>query len=535
MSDGTPLRKRYFINGEPSPANEQHTKYLKPAMKLLDYVRGQMGDQLQQHLQRVTLEDGAHIEAHMRHGQAEIWIDIPRVGGKEEAEPRPEPLPYLWVGARVAWERMQDLITNYALGLHVFEPKLNGVASNYPIPRFEGTQPQLGTLREANPTPDAAPLAWTARTDADGTRRGIYTTRHGLYAAGMYMYPNMHGYPLYLYGDFTFPHDPEAAEDDWQRRPYDVPGAWGTPPKAPDGTWPLWDVVCVLDPYEGRIDPTDRRELLRLSDMARELDLPSGEGKIVSGDYVVKLASADGCNVVPLEVDLEVRVLKAPYTIRKRFEVTIPKGTSWPRPAFPYGHQWPSEWSSCPFESGNNPHAENWWQGAVLANPRGSIRRVEAYVPAHGFAPEGYDFDWECSDGAYPTDIYIGVTKPLVTPWYDNEDELAQTMAYCVMFWQSQYPWVPSPGQLEALLPAEFALIKNAALAVLTGDADGGLFYWDDKASVFIRKAHDGSLFDGTWAPPFEAATLALHKRFRGIVIGGETFLAEPGYGCPDA
>lgn len=81
------IRKRYFINGEPVPAHAEHAHYLKPAAKLLDYVRAQAGDTLSQHLQRMTLEDGARIEAHLRHGQAEIHIDLPQhlVAGEQSA------------------------------------------------------------------------------------------------------------------------------------------------------------------------------------------------------------------------------------------------------------------------------------------------------------------------------------------------------------------------------------------------------------------------------------------------------------------
>lgn len=78
-----PLRKRFFVNGEPVTGSTLHAPYLKPANNLLAEVkqRMQVGG-LQQLAQRYTTEDGAVLTAISRFGQDEIRIDVPyRQGG----------------------------------------------------------------------------------------------------------------------------------------------------------------------------------------------------------------------------------------------------------------------------------------------------------------------------------------------------------------------------------------------------------------------------------------------------------------------
>lgn len=78
-----PLRKRFFVNGEPVTGSTLHAQYLKPANTLLNAIkqRMQLGG-LQQLAQRYITEDGAVLTAMSRFGQDEIRIDVPyRQGG----------------------------------------------------------------------------------------------------------------------------------------------------------------------------------------------------------------------------------------------------------------------------------------------------------------------------------------------------------------------------------------------------------------------------------------------------------------------
>lgn len=78
-----PLRKRFYVNGEPVAGSTLHAPYLKPANTLLNAVkqRMQMGG-LQQLAQRYITADGALLTAMSRFGQDEIRIDVPfRQGG----------------------------------------------------------------------------------------------------------------------------------------------------------------------------------------------------------------------------------------------------------------------------------------------------------------------------------------------------------------------------------------------------------------------------------------------------------------------
>lgn len=83
-----PLRKRFFVNGEPVAGSVLHAPYLKPANVLLNAVkqRMQLGN-LQQLAQRYVTEDGAVLTAMSRFGQDEIRIDVPH------RPPTPAPVP----------------------------------------------------------------------------------------------------------------------------------------------------------------------------------------------------------------------------------------------------------------------------------------------------------------------------------------------------------------------------------------------------------------------------------------------------------
>lgn len=78
-----PIRKRFFVNGRPVPATEAHTQYLKPAFKLLEEVRQQMSEGVEQYQRSVVTEDGARLTALRRHEQTEIHIDIPTSRGSQ--------------------------------------------------------------------------------------------------------------------------------------------------------------------------------------------------------------------------------------------------------------------------------------------------------------------------------------------------------------------------------------------------------------------------------------------------------------------
>ncbi|MCK0507894.1 hypothetical protein [Aromatoleum anaerobium] len=79
-----PIRKRFFVNGVPSPALAVHAAYLKPAYKLLDEVRRQMSAGVEQYQRTLTLEDGTNLGASRRHGQTEIHINIHRHAGGQK-------------------------------------------------------------------------------------------------------------------------------------------------------------------------------------------------------------------------------------------------------------------------------------------------------------------------------------------------------------------------------------------------------------------------------------------------------------------
>lgn len=412
-----PLRKRFFVNGKPSAGLEMHAPYIKTARRLLAYVQNQMGVGVRQYSQRIALEDGAKIEAHMRHGQAEIWIDVPRVGGEKKPVKVEVKTPYLWVGARIAWERMGDGAgySPFALILSVTEPSIDGkpqgIVSNVPVFQYPSGSGASGGAQwdgfdAANPRPpQVLPKWWSgAEPDAEGFPVNVQASQHGLYMTAVTM-------PHYTTSPFAYeaPGNVPVHAGNYLGRaaiydpldPTDAPAPRDMGAQSGDTHFvngvPLWDAVAVLDPSPQMHPGDNRKGVLNLRQMREALDLPSGEGVIIGGNYIIKVGASELCTSAPLEVDIEVRVLKAPDTVTQRFQVTVPYGSDLSANIHPYGEIFPDNRQFCPHESRNNPHA-NWWQGAVLANPRsGAVRQESYYVPDHGFSPARFDPFWECT------------------------------------------------------------------------------------------------------------------------------------------
>lgn len=498
-----PIRKRYFVEGEAVPATEQHAQYIKPAMKLLEQVRVEMGELLQgqQHLRRVMLADGAQLEAHWRHGQGEIHINLPRSSksGDKKSE-KDERKPYLWIGARYAWERMGPDAWHEpdSLIVAVFEPSIDGVPQgivcNVPVFEYpEGIGATGGFswqgYAEANPRPPEVLSRWWSNTfiDAEGYQGNVQVSQHGLYMTAMSMpFSGANNFTYYgpgnipaHWGNMAGPrmvYDPRATPEEIAARPW---GVWSEDVKTdwfPEGG-PLWDVVAVLDPDPTRAPSDSRDDMLNIGQMLETLELPTGEGQIIPGKYAIKIGSAAPC-YGPAEVDLEVRVLKGPYTITKRFELTVPYGSGLYMNMTPYGQVIPDHYSFCPHESGGNPHA-NWWQGAVLVDPRaGTAKRVEQYVPEHGFTPRRFLPGWECGGWDFPA-IYIGIHF-LADQRY--VDFYPQVVARCAEFYTQNYPW-GSPEDYP-LTPENYVAYESPVMAAALRDVqDVGMYryigQWD--------------------------------------------------------
>lgn len=568
MSD-LPLRKRFFINGEPAPALELHTPYLKPAYKLLDQVRAQMGDTLQQLVQRVDLEDGARLEAHVRHGQAEIWIDIPRSVGVTQQDEDEEFRPYLWVGARVAWERMPpfaDYGAFYeALGgnlrdvcqLHVWEPGGNGIIGTAPLLPIEFLQG--GTTLEAvavvaamqGVVPEhaqvAAEMGYVTHTPPAGSgldpiELGYYKflyTRHMMYMTAWGFSPlvtldSASGtLPTY---DPRHIYDPLEGDDQWTKRQINIEldteanetgdtSAFAT-------TWPLWDSVVVLDPYFGKVGPTDKRGFLPVKEVAEREELPFGRSQVIAGNYVIKVgAKGFTCPAQNIEIDLEVRVSKNPHMKRRRYQITVPNAGYAARLITPYGWQWPQGESwPCPEYSGTNPHSHNWWQGAVLANVRqGTQQRVELLVPSHGFEPAQFEFGCPPNTGGTVpgNELYIGWVMTASGAWLPYAAEVtARIVLQGAWGFPGEYPldaYRASQGLPPILSEGYGAEVKAAAQRDIVDQPIMGGLYWFDKQNMRFVKV-PGDIFPAAnadvWGEPYYTAANAAGNNMLYWVVG---------------
>ena len=431
------LRKTFLLNGEAAKPGVEHAPYLKVAYNLLENVLSDAKKGgLPQRERTITLSDGTRITARKRFDQNDITIDVPTIHVPERHEtqvvetvdtiisheepkiPEERVTPYLWVGARIAWDRIgaDNYYEDDALNVQVFEPGVAGIVGNFPVFNYSASGGS-NSYAPINPRPDGVvPLWWdSAITYSDSVKAQVCTTQHGLYMTAMSM-PNQWSNPL-LYDGPGSPHptsdyfggpevvyDPQAtaAQLAARTRPiYYDDSFYG-----PNGL-ALWDAVTVLDPYP-EMEPGDNRDnALNIPQMIDACGLPAGDDQVLPGQYVVKVGAFGAC-MGPVEVDIEVRVNKQPFTQTHQFSVTVDVGSDWYNNLHPYGQFIPSGISQCPdTDSRNNPHGNCWWQGAILVDVQnGLVSSSDFHVPEHGFDPAKWLAWWECP-GSGPVVTYI--------------------------------------------------------------------------------------------------------------------------------
>ena len=372
-------------------------------------------------------------------GTDAFTFDVPMstttTGGAEVTKPegKEEKHPYLWVGARIAWERMTHSDANYhyddgSLLLAVYEPPKvgglpNGIVSYPPVRWYDevdDANPSLAggdTFSDLNPRPEAVKARWWLSPNfatrpyyppqgigaTNASRPLVQMTDHGLYLVSSHLEttsPNYAGLRrdsvpeaglAFQYGGMDVPYHPIEEQgvenaDAWQDRMWGPAGAY----QDELGGWPLWTVVAVLDP-EPWLPPSDTRDLLGLFGEEggfKQLDIYPA---VIGGKYIIKVGCGTQCtyNGNNMHVDLEVIVGKHPWMTRKRFEIVVPRGSYWAGLQVPYGYAHPHLGSAtvCGWMRDSNPHWTNWYQGAITADViSGTIKHEEqTYIPSHGF------------------------------------------------------------------------------------------------------------------------------------------------------
>lgn len=400
------VRKR--LGNEPADSSP----YVGYARALLGELKEDMArNGLQQGVRRRSLNGGAvQVEVSSVFGQDEIKIIVPT--GEEQSETteetREEPMPYLWVGVRKNWEK-SGLDNWMEYGVVVSEPGENGILAGLWTSWGDPPASWPDSINTAVQDLDwENDYRWThvpkdRRYYKVGDEIRNPTTTYIMESGSLkFTKGNMRMYEWEEFrvpdsGEWTTrvlpPHDPLASQEDIDARVF--PGWMADADKA------LWDTVVVLDPYQGVLDPTDRRpgdvEAGRLIGEATG----AGAGKVIGGEYAIKIVgygedcrwSESADNQIfdsemtgyhdPLILDLEVRVNKYPNTITKRYEVTLIRATYFFRNLWPFGDP-AQNGIGCPSNMFGdiNHHYSCWWQDCVLVNVNGgSIRLAEEYVP----------------------------------------------------------------------------------------------------------------------------------------------------------
>lgn len=403
---------------------------------------------------------------------------------KKEVEEPTEQHPYLWIGARIAWERMPAGTAHYddgSLLLAVFEPPklsdppdVGGVVSSVPVQWFDAENDDNvfdAVWSEINLRDEITKARWwvsrkpaTRYVDPGVTIYPIVqVTPNGMY---MVQFTNFDNQPLSAglrrdgidpgqdYGGCDAPYDPivegsPEGETAWEDRMF---GAGGQYENSTD-SWPLWSQVVVLDPAPW-VAPFDRRDTLTLYDKDNEppgMFTSLGISPVArSGKYVIKVGCGTECQnpTTPMEVDLEVRVGKFPLMARKRFELTINNASSWTRNKAPYGLNIPDIQAllPCEYPSGTNTHW-NWHPGAVVAVPHGPVisdHLDEVYLPPYGFTPAPWSGIYESCGTQAPVLIFVAAAYPTSIAW---EATLTHAFAFSVVNWDVPNPW-RSPGSV---------------------------------------------------------------------------------------
>lgn len=400
------VRKR--LGNEPADSSP----YIGYARALLGELKEDMArGGLQQGVRRRSLNGGTvQVEVSSVFGQDEIKIIVPT--GEEQSETteetREEPMPYLWIGVRKNWEK-SGLDNWMEYGVVVSEPGENGVLAGLWTTWGDPPASPLDNINlDAQDIDWANDYRWThVPSDrryyiaADEIRDPIttYRTESGSvkFTRGNLRMYEWEEFRVPDSGEWTTrimpPHDPLATQEDIDARVF--------PDWMADADKALWDTVVVLDPYQGLLEPTDRRpgdiEAGRIIGEATG----AGPGRVIGGEYAIKIVgygedcrwSSGADNLIydselteyhdPLVLDLEVRVGKYPYMTTKRYEVTLIKATYFFRNLWPFGDPAQSGIGCPPNMYGDiNHHYECWWQDCVLVNVQGnSIRLAQNHAP----------------------------------------------------------------------------------------------------------------------------------------------------------
>jgi len=497
------VRKRFFINGEAQSAQPVHDRYLKAAYLLLADVKASGVPQKERQVDHNPLEvkteligdttrtswvDGATLRAISRAaGVDEIWIDVrwhhvdTTPGGKEKRG------QYFWVGARI--HEGEDVDDEHLI-LLVYEPDgANGEPGAF-----------LSTYHSHDAHPPLTGHTWIGESSRSmpGTghsqaQSAVMVTEHGMWMTSADWGRDLHTWDVPNSHGNVDCFDAPWIPDPKQTRPREQRFRYGL-------EYPLWTHTCTVDPDPGEW-PTDTGErngvdLLRLVEMFKFFNIAP---MVLGGKYIIKVGIATAvCE--PTVVEIEVHVGKAPWTIKKRWRVTIETGSDYFRLHKPYGQPPPDPGLLyCPFEVGANPHWRNWWSGAIEVDVAGSaiVEPVKPYLlPSHGFTPDVWPRGLECEVNSPGQVTFVGLLFPTSGAYISPSIPLNEVIAvasityanmtvnqgapYSIFGDPNEYPiaanrdsWAPP---VETGLPLHPDLVERAEILGSVGVSDGVLY-----------------------------------------------------------
>lgn len=509
MMKHDPVRKRF--SGDTHVAQE----YTRDATKLLGFVKEQMGFAgLNQLSKQITLENGVVLFAASSHGQDEIRIYAPpqpkpKPSHKEEKRGE-EPHPYLWVGARIMYEKSTNVPWG-GFSLTVSEPGQNGIVvgqgvywGNYLDSYSYASIAAPGDSSETPFDVAAQDAQWATRSWIPQGRHPNYisdrATDHIAYSEYGRMAFTKHLLRSYdnLYSTNSprmgirvlSPHDPLGTPEQLAARTF--PTGYAETMKN------LWEQVVVLDPDEGGRTPTSHRpEDREVLDILSQATGVSGVAMVLSGEYVIKVvAVGNTCawsNVAapnnygwnedcinyydPIWIEIEVRVGKAPNTTTQRFEVEIERASEYYADLWPFG-----DTQGVVPQHADNIHRNCWWQGAILVDVLGgSIRKENYYVPDYVGTDIGCGITTPGTCKRTKWDIYVQIFQPYCAYATGSYSTEAATQVYGLQTNARQGIY----GQLS--IPSRTLDQVKAAAAMVINDTTGeGLYKYDVETNIFI-------------------------------------------------
>lgn len=502
---------RVELNGN-IPLAQSH---LQEARKVVGQMQAQYGIQ-----ERLTagesggyytltqrLPDGTLIEAAQNDTQASVRITAPEQSSTPSGESKsskPEPKPYLWVGARIRWEDYPD--DNYtpssdALMVYVSEPGKNRVLANQywdflPVyfdnngnfaPGFHGNLVDpTHTINLDTQDNQNDYFGWGGEAATDRYQYSMFDSREGIFSGGA-LYFSKHGLRMYTLWNGVegslggTPYDPQQTPEKVAARQF--PGWWG-----PDNRY-LWDVVVVLDPEEGMTEPTSHRPEDRANlRLIQSAGVASGQGMVLSGEYAICIGSVgidcpEAKKVLwgwddertfyppPLRVDVEVRVGKAPDTVVQKFTLEVPRYNDFFRCIIPFGVPVFIAAGDCEY-GGVNPHINNWCPTTILVDVEaGSIRHstADADLP-DCFTPDA-SVHVKCDVGSMA--LYIALFRPWTGVFPVAVGDMVYQFLLDTRNGQGDHVHLPRRTQSEVVAAAQ-AVIK-----------DFGLYRYDVDTNVF--------------------------------------------------